>query len=108
MMTQGKPEKGRAFANEMKLEFTRQDDSATILVALVSTEALKATTELRMYDADNRPVSKDEAAKVILRRGEPQERYWTFSLGGFRAGVYRADVLLGDAVAWRTYFRVRE
>lgn len=108
MMTQGKPQKGRAFAKEMKLEFTRQDDSATILVALVSTEALKATTELRMYDADNRPVSKGEAVKISLRRGDPQERYWTFSLGGFPAGVYRADVLLGDAVAWRTYFRVRE
>lgn len=108
MMTQGKPQKGKPFAREMKLEFTRQDDSATILVSLQSIEPLKATTELRVYDADNRLVSKGEPIKITLRRGEQQERYWSFPPVSFPAGVYRADVLLGDAVAWRTYFRVLE
>ncbi|HEY6944027.1 MAG TPA: serine protease [Candidatus Acidoferrum sp.] len=109
MMTPGKPQKGRApFAKEMKMDFTRQDDSATILVALQAMDTLKTTTELRIYDADNHLVSKGEPIKITLRRGEPLERYWSFSLSVFRPGVYRADVLLGDAVAWRTYFRLRE
>lgn len=108
MMTQGKPQKGKAFTREMKHEFTRQDDSATILVSLQTMDTLKTTTELRIYDADNRLVSKGEPIKVTLRRGEPLERYWSFSLNVFRPGVYRADLLLGDAVAWRTYFRLRE
>jgi S1-C subfamily serine protease len=109
MMTQGKPQKGKApFVKEMKAEFTRQDDSATISISLQSAEALKTVAELRMYDADNHLVSKSEPVKITLRRGEPQERYWSFSLGAMRPGIYRADVLLGEAVAWRTYFRMRE
>jgi non-ribosomal peptide synthetase component E (peptide arylation enzyme) len=81
MLTPGKPQKGKAlFVREMKLDFTRQDGSATILVNLQSTESLKTTAELRIYDADNRPVSKGEPVKISLRRDEPQERYWTFSL----------------------------
>lgn len=109
MITQGKPQKGKApFSKAMKVDFTRQDDAATIFVSLQSNELLKTTIELRLYDADNRLISKGEPVKVTLRRGEPQERYWSFSLGAFSPGVYRTDVLLGDAVAWRSYFRVRE
>jgi len=109
MMTQGKPQKGKApFVKEMKVEFTHQDDLATIFISLQSAEALKTVAELRMYDADNHLVSKSEPVKITLRRGELQERYWSFSLGTMRPGVYRADVLLGEAVAWRTYFRMRE
>jgi S1-C subfamily serine protease len=109
MISQGKPSKGKApFSKEMKLDFTRQDDSATVLVSLQSTETLKTTTELRMYDLDNHLISKGEPIKITLRRGEPLERYWSFPLSILQPGVYRADVLLGDAVAWRTYFRLRE
>jgi hypothetical protein len=109
MLTQGKPAKGRApFIKEMKNDFTRQDDSATVYVALQSTDTLKSTVQMRMYDADNRVVSSGEPIKIILRRGETQDRYWSFSLGLLNTGVYRADVLLGESVAWRTYFRVRE
>lgn len=109
MITQGKPSKSKApFAKEMKVDFTRQDDAATIFVSLQSTDVLKTTVELRLYDADNRLVSKGDSVKVTLRRGESQERYWSFSLGPFPPGVYRSDVLLGDAVAWRSYFRLRD
>jgi hypothetical protein len=109
MLTQGKPAKGRApFIKEMKNDFTRQDDSATVYVALQSTDTLKSTVQMRMYDADNRVVSSGEPIKIILRRGETQDRYWSFSLGLLNTGVYRADVLLGESVAWRSYFRVRE
>jgi S1-C subfamily serine protease len=109
MMIQGRPQKGKVpFAKERKLEFTRQDDSATIVVSLQPPDSLKTTAELRMYDVDNRLVSKGEPVKISLRRAEAQERYWSFPLGSFPPGVYRADVLLGDAVAWRTYFRIQE
>ena len=61
-----------------------------------------------MYDADNRVVSGGEAIKLTLRRGETQERYWSFGVGALNPEIYSADVLLGEAVAWRTYFRVKE
>ena len=109
MMSRGKPEKGKApFAKEMKAEFTRQDGAATILVSLQAIEGLKTTAELRVYDVDNHLTSKVEPAKISLRRGESVERYWSFSPGNMRPGVYRADVLLGDAVAWRSFFRISE
>lgn len=109
MMTQGKPQKGKAsFAKEAKQDFSLKVDSATILISFQSTETLKTTTALQLYDVDNRLVSKGEPIKLTLHRGEPQERYWSFPLSVLRPGVYRADVLLGDAVAWRTYFRLRE
>lgn len=109
MMTRGKPEKGKVpFAKEMKAEFTRQDGSASILVSLQAMEGLKTTAELRVYDVDNRLTSKVEPAKISLRRGESVERYWSFSPSAMRPGIYRADVLLGDAVAWRTFFRIGE
>jgi S1-C subfamily serine protease len=109
MITQGKPTKrGAAFAKEMKNEFTSQDDSATVFVAFQSMETLKTTTHLRMYDADNHVVRNGEPAKVTLHRGETLERTWSFSLGNLHPGVYRADVMLGEAVAWRSYLRVKE
>lgn len=109
MMTQGKIQKSKASAlREAKQDFSLQDDSASILVAFQSTETLKTTTELRLYDVDNHLVSKGEPIKINLRHGEALERYWSFPLNVLRPGVYRTDVLLGDAVAWRTYFRLRD
>jgi S1-C subfamily serine protease len=109
MLTQGKPTKGGTpFAKEMKHEFTRQDDTATVFVALQSIETLKSTVQLRMYDADNQVVTSGEPARITLRRGETSERSWSFSPGSLHSGVYRADVMLGNAVAWRTYLRVKE
>jgi len=109
MLTQGKPAKGKApFIKEMKNDFTRQDDAASVYVALQSMDALKTTVLMRLYDADNRVVTSGEPIKLSLRRGETQERYWTFPVGTLHPGIYRADVLLGESVAWRTYFRVRE
>jgi hypothetical protein len=109
MLVQGKPAKGRApFIKEMKYDFTRQDETATVYVALQSMEPLKTTAQMRMYDADNRVVSSGEPIKIALRRGETQDRYWSFSFGVLNPGIYRADVYLGESVAWRAYFRVRE
>jgi len=109
MITQGKPTKGSAaFSKEWKYELTRQDSAATVYVAFQSMDTLKTTVQMRMYDADNRVVSSGEPIKVNLRRGETQDRYWSFSVGVLNPGIYRADVLLGESVAWRTYFRVRE
>ena len=109
MISQGKPAKGKVpFIKEMKSDFTRRDDAATVFVALQSMDPLKTTVQMRMYDADNRLVSSGEAIKLTLRRGETQERYWSFAVRGLNPGIYRADVLLGESVAWRTYFRVKE
>src|SRR6267378_5520530 len=91
MITQGKPQKGKGpLSRERKVDFTHQDEIAPIVIAFQGIEAWKNTV------------------KLSLRSGETQERIWSFPLASMHPGVYRADVLVGDAVAWREYFRVRK
>jgi hypothetical protein len=79
MLTEGKPPKGRApFITEMKSEFTRRNDPVTVYVALQSMDTLKTTVQMRMYDVDNHVISSGKPAKITLRRGETQDRYWSF------------------------------
>ena len=109
MITQGKPQKGKGpLSREMKVDFTRQDEIATIAVAFQGIDAWKNTVQLRIYDVDNRILSNGDPVKLNLRSGETQERIWSFPLTSMHPGIYRADVLVGDAVAWREYFRVRD
>ena len=109
MITQGKPQKGKGpLSREMKVDFTRQDEIATIAVAFQGIDAWKNTVQLRIYDVDNRILSNGDPVKLNLRSGETQERIWSFPLTSMHPGIYRADVLVGDAVAWREYFRLRD
>jgi len=109
MITQGKPQKkGKALlGREMNLEFTRQDQ-ATIIVAFQGIDSWKSTEQLRIYDVDNHLLVSGPSVKIALGRGETQERAWSFPLATMHPGVYRADALVGEEVAWREYFRVRD
>ena len=109
MITQGKPQKkGKALlSREMNLEFTRQDQ-ATIIVAFQGIDSWKSTEQLRVYDVDNHVLVTGPSVKISLGRGETQERAWSFPLAPMRPGVYRADALVGEEVAWREYFRIRD
>jgi len=107
MITQGKPQKGKAFPKEMKVDFTPRDGSATVVVAFQGIEAWKSTAQLRIYDIDNHPLNQGDPVKISLRSGETQERTWNFPLVS-KPGIYRADVLVGEEVAWREYFRISE
>jgi hypothetical protein len=62
-----------------------------MVIAFQGIEGWKNTVQLRLYDADNHVLTNGDAVKISLR-----------------SGVFRADVLLGDAVVWREYFRVRD
>lgn len=107
MITQGKPQKGKAFPKEMKVDFTLRDGSATVVVAFQGIEAWKTTAQLRIYDVDNDLLNQGDPVKISLRSGETQERAWNFPLVP-KPGIYRADVLVGEEVAWREYFRITE
>jgi S1-C subfamily serine protease len=109
MITQGKPQKGKGpLSRETKVDFSRQDEIATIVIAFQGIEGWKSTVQLRIYDVDNHVLTNGDPVKISLRPGETQERIWSFPLTPMHPGVFRADVLVGDAVAWREYFRVRD
>jgi S1-C subfamily serine protease len=108
MITQGKPQKGKApLSKETKVDFTPRDEFATLVVAFQGINAWKNTVQLRIYDVDNHPLTRGDPIKISLRSGETQERIWSFPLA-MHPGIYRADVLVGEEVAWREYFRIRE
>jgi S1-C subfamily serine protease len=111
MITRGKPQKGRGkdfLGKEMNVDFTRQDEIETVVVAFQGIDSWKSTVQLRIYDADNHVLISGAPVKISLGRGETQERSWSFPLAAMHPGIYKADALVGEEVAWREYFRVRE
>ena len=108
MITKGRPEKKKSLVSRvMKVDFTPQDEFATIIVAFQGIEAWKNTVQLQVYDVDNHILIRGDPTKISLRSGETQERIWSFPLS-MHPGIYRADVRVGEEVGWREYFRVRE
>lgn len=108
MITQGKPKKGRVpFPKDMKVDFSSRDEFASIVVAFQAIEPWKNTVRLQIYDVDNHLLSGGDPVKISLRSGETQERTWSFALV-MPPGIYRADVLVGEEVAWREYFKLSE
>jgi Trypsin-like peptidase domain len=108
MISQGKPQKGKVpFPKEMKVDFSARDEFATVVVAFQAMAPLKNLVQLQIYDVDNHPIIHGDPIKISLRMGETQERSWSFALA-IHPGIYRADVLVGQEVAWRQYFRMSE
>ena len=109
MLIAGKPQKGKSpIARESKAEFTRQDQDATVAVTFQGVESWKNTVELQLFDQDNHRLVRSEPLRIGLASGKTQERDWSFPLTPLQPGVYRVDVLVGDEVAWRDFFRLRE
>lgn len=109
MIARGKAQKGKnLLAKEMNVDFARQDESATVVVAFQGINSWKNTVQLRIYDVDNNVLTSGAPVKISLGRGETQERIWSFPLAPLHPGVYKADALVGEEVAWREYFRIRD
>lgn len=66
------------------------------------------TTNLRVYNADNRKVVESEPMKVSLEPSVREYSTWTLNLKTLPADTYRVDVTMANEVIWRSYFRVVE
>ncbi len=64
-------------------------------------------SQVRIYDLDNRLKAQSRPGKLNLSDVFVHE-WWTVSLAGLEAGIYRADVYVGNKPVWRTYFRVKD
>jgi S1-C subfamily serine protease len=108
MITQGKSQKAKGLRpKEMKVDFTQRDEFAAVVIAFQGIQPWKGTAQLQVYDVDNHVLSRSDSIKINLRSGETQERTWSVPLV-MQPGLYRADVIVDEEVAWRDYFRVRE
>ena len=66
---------------------------------------LKGMMVLRLFDEDNRIRVESKPKKSDLKPGSTVFSQWQMPLPA-QPGSYRVDVLVGDAVVWRRYFRV--
>jgi hypothetical protein len=46
--------------------------------------------------------------KISINPGQHTECTWQIPLAKMYPGIYRADVLLADGVAWRQYFKISD
>jgi len=66
----------------------------------------KGLADVRFFDLDNREIAHTPPLKVNIHPGNIDSAYWTVQLNAFTPGVYRVDVDLGSAPAWREFFRI--
>jgi len=109
MLTQGEKIKGKNFVpgeRDLKVRFQRGDTTASVLIHFANSETFKSTTAIKLYDVDNQLLASGKPEKLNVNRGELAERMWQLPLSNLPTGIYRVDIELADAVAWRQYFKL--
>ena len=86
----------------------RSDGSVNVNITFSNNENLKSTTQLNLYDLDNRPIAVGKPQKLNLSRGEFIERDWQIPLAPLTPAIYRVDLVIGDGVAWRQFFKLAD
>jgi hypothetical protein len=61
-----------------------------------------------LFDFENHPVAAGEVEKFSLKKGTAAEKNWEVPVSDLSTGIYRVDILIGDGVAWRQYFKVAD
>jgi S1-C subfamily serine protease len=89
-------------------EFTRSDEQIRLGVFWQPTEQRKSSANLKIYDLDNQLLFEAKPATIELRPGKSPTTSWTIGIKSVPKGYYRIDVLLGEEVVYRTFFRITE
>lgn len=111
MLTQGQNTKGKTIApgeRDLKVSFRRSDNTAGVLIHFANSENFKSIVAVRLYDFDNRSLATGKPDKVSVSRGQLAERLWQFPIANFPPGIYRVDIEMDGAVAWRQFFKVTD
>jgi hypothetical protein len=93
---------------ERRFRFTRAD-RCVVSVRWIPDQKQDTTSRFEVFDAGNRRVGASDPAKLKLRPGQPLLQSWEIALTTLPAGLYRVDLVLGDAdPVWRSYFHLTE
>jgi hypothetical protein len=92
---------------DQRFEFSASEKTMFVFVTWTPQERLKTTAAVIVYDSENRVFLRSAPLKLDLRLGRTLWTDWKIAVPG-APGVYRVDVLLADAPAWRGYFRVSQ
>lgn len=102
---------GLTFPMDSGNAFSKKDATMYVYVMWEGQEKAKGALTLRLYDIDNRLLNKaslEKPMKFSIGKGEHKTTSWDIGIGQMPLGIYRADVWLDDAPAWRSFFRVAE
>jgi S1-C subfamily serine protease len=91
--------------------FSKKDPTLHVYVLWEGREKTKGSLTMRIFDLDNRLLNKDTVEKPLkfsLNKGEQKSTTWEIGISTLPPGIYRVDVWLNDAPAWRSFFRVSE
>ncbi|MBX7186338.1 MAG: hypothetical protein K1Y01_14465 [Vicinamibacteria bacterium] len=88
-------------------EFYAKDGTLTALVSWEPREKLDTTMNYVCYDMMNRRIVLGKPLKISMRPGTRIDSSSQLDVSAFSPGEYRLDIMLGDDVAWRTYFKIK-
>ena len=101
------PPRGQATMPEgQRLEFLTSDKTMVVFVTWAPSERIKGVCNLRFYDLDSRALGEAKPFKISVSKNQISMSVWSLPVPA--AGIYRADVVLDGAVAWRGQFQVKE
>jgi hypothetical protein len=89
-------------------EFKKSVGTALVVISFDKQEALKTTAQIKIFDFENHPIAAGEVEKFSLKKGTVAEKNWDIPVSDLPAGIYRVDILIGDGIAWREYFKVAD
>jgi hypothetical protein len=99
------------FVSEGSDVFSKKDSSAYVYVFWEGKEKVSGLLTMRVFDLDNHLLNRamlEKPLKFNLYKGEQKTATWEFGIEPLPPGIYRVDVWLDDAPAWRTFFRITE
>lgn len=105
---------GLALASAAASVFSRSDRTCFVLASWASLAKTKeknkpqSTTSIRVYDVDNRLRTNTETLKLKLNPSAAVQTVAEVPLANLPPGIYRVDILFGDEIAWRGFFRIAQ
>lgn len=89
-------------------EFKKSIGTAVVVITFDKQDVLKTTAQIKIFDFENHPVAAGEVEKFSPKKGAVAEKNWDIPVSDLSAGIYRVDILIGDGIAWRQYFKVTD
>jgi hypothetical protein len=91
--------------SDQRDEFSLREKSFVVFLTWDPKERLRGTSQLRIYDPDNRVVVEAKPAKANFSKGQLTLTSWDIPMLR-AAGIYRTDVLLNGTPVWRGFVRI--
>ena len=91
--------------------FSKRDPKIYIYVSWEGREKTKGLLTMRVFDIDNHLLNRnvlEKPMKFSLGRNDSRTTTWEIPTGPLSPGIYRIDIWLDDAPAWRTFFRLSD